>query len=106
MAGRKKTDDTLETAPQGRAKKRATAADKLLNTLETELAIAKVSQSRPVEVFTCFEADAIKAKIELQNSQARLVKVKQKELVAWEDLNKVRRQFAGLLTLQRERYLN
>lgn len=82
-----------KTTSKGR-KELATAANKHVTTLESELANTKASHSRFVEVAALSEEDGIKARTDLQNSHARLVEVEQEEKLAREGLSKVREQSA------------
>lgn len=85
-----------KTAPKGRGKKRATAANKRVATLETELVDAKTLHLRLVQVATRSEADFNKARTDLRHFQAHLGEVEQEVKLAREDLGKLRKQFAGL----------
>lgn len=90
-----KTEAALKTAPNGRGKKRATAADRRMATLETKLASTEASFARLVDFDTCYKCLASKAQASLQNSQARLVEVGQKAKLAREVLDKIWKQSAG-----------
>lgn len=83
----------------------STAADKRVATIETEIANAKASHSRLVEVATRAEAEADKARIDLQNSLARLIVVEQGAKLAREELDRVWEQFTGLAKASEEALL-
>lgn len=82
----------VKNCAKGCGKKRATATNKLVATPNTELATAKNSRLRLIEVATHSETDANKAQTDLQNPQTRFVKVEQEETLTQEDLDIVREQ--------------
>lgn len=94
LANREKADDASKTTSKSR-KKRATADGSRAPTFKRELANAKASHWRLVEVINLSEADANKAQTDTQDSQTRLIEVEQETKLAREDLDKVREQFAG-----------
>lgn len=75
LADRENVDAASKSAPKRRGKKRATAAEKRMAALNTELADAKALHLQIVEVATRSTADANKARADSQNSQARPVEV-------------------------------
>lgn len=76
------------TTRKGR-KKHATAVNNRVATLETELTTAKALHSRLLEVSTRSEADANKTRTNLQDAQARLVEVEQKEELTRKGLDEI-----------------
>lgn len=96
LVNREKANAASRTESKFRGKKRTTAVDEHVATLQTELAKAKASYSRLVEDFTRFELDANNAQTGLQDSPVRLAKVQQGAKLAKEDRDKVWQQFLGL----------
>lgn len=86
LAKREKADTASKFTPEGR-EEHASAADKRLSILDSELFSAKTSRLRLAEVATRSEADDSKARTELQDAHASLVNVKKETDLAQEGLD-------------------
>lgn len=75
LADCEKLDAAARTALNGRGKKRATATNLRVVAPEAELAEAKTTNARLVGIIARSEANAIKARAELEGSEIRLAEV-------------------------------
>lgn len=80
--------DSVENHAQ-RSKKRASAVVMFVPTVEAQRASALIFHSQLAEVATCSDADAYKARMQVQDAQAHLVDADQEAAFARKDLNKV-----------------
>lgn len=93
MAERKKASPASETLPKEQ-RKRATAANRHLDALDTKLASVKATNLQMEEIATRSEAKTNRARTNLRDAQARLFGAEQEAKLACEDQDKIREQSA------------